>query len=1403
MNNENAILDSRSVLAKPPADEHQAIARHIATEFIRLALGEGETEVIGNKPRSVFFLGSLAQELFDDRVEGGNDTTVAPDDADRLVLEQDDTLLEFTPSEAASVEADDTDDVDSGALHMGERRVAPPSCGLRFHLTELAGEFNAKVRFSVWARARPLPSQFSDMLGREIRPSEMPSRFVSLGTVEVAGTLRLGSLQQDAALLSTGINERLDEIAHRFETTTECYRVPATRLSVPQRVEDVAAWLDAYDGQRFRPTWRAELHQKIRLMQDRRLAVDLRILNRTRVALTESKSREGTLFNATLAVDTNGAPSILRLRPTHFLSSDPRRAPVQTLAMGLACVAEELDGQKGTVATVHVPVHGQNPVEQDDRPGTRIRELVKDPAKNARAFLEALRASRGDWERMLAVVEKDGNAAAVKTARADLAAYEVELIEMARTVQMLERDDEEGRRVQRAFRLTMEAVARTFETKSKGEEVPRWRAFQLGFILAAIPRVIDRAAFARPSSGRPMDYESHADLIWFRTGGGKTEAFQALAIFNAFHDRLRGKHEGVTAWLRFALRALTVQQTQRLVDLAYHAERVRKTAHELDKGVPILGKPFGVGFLVGGAYTPSEVKPPNPKAPPEHQRENTSTAIAEQIRENPKAFVFVQRCPGCGKSTVESSWNQAEWNIVFTCSNPECDVGRLLLDVIDDSLRRNPPSFLVGTIDKIAGVGLTRKFQNFIRSPPWRCPRHGFVRPDFSKRGGGRCGLRCPDPCNEEVGRFVSKHDWAPGLVIIDEVHLLEEELGAFTGQYESILQQVTLAGDDPQPYYVLASATVAGWERHVAHLTGVEGPAARRFPSAPPTEITSFYYRLDQERIQRYFLGLHPHGKTENDAMIHTLRILHSILQQLYRDRPAMERLLGRPVTPDQQARLILPYARTICYVLALRQADGLQHSIDVQLRSYMENNGYEPVIASDTISSRMPSHALAELLNRLEEATIRQDDDPDVVPASSSIAYGIDIANINAMILMGQPRRTSEDIQVTSRTGRKFTGIVFRLFHPVRQRDLVHYLHFHNYHRNQDLLVDEVAVNRFATRTPARTMGGAIMGLIFSTAEDRAGASNPGWFLLNAKAIMNEPGRRQWFEEVLGRVYKTGHAQASDAFRQAVAAQIEINLNLISRAVHDHPQGTPGALASRPMTSLRDVDEGIDILAHEGRDSRSGIIADAGLKDRTMQRSRVQVIFNHAPEQTYEFGNVRAIVKTLFIDRAFDQGDVDKINRVVMATRLLPELRRAPELQNLVFAPDAADRLANSLEPVRPGRVKCVVFPLTLRCRRCKHTWQLNRTSANMRCPRDQDHGVGDQLRHMAVHDCGEAYSLWVPDCPNGHGGALMHLDDRPQEVSRWTWHCGVLTAGRKCTWSRRVIQRCFRCNPSGGGG
>ena len=241
-----------------------------------------------------------------------------------------------------------------------------------------------------------------------------------------------------------------------------------------------------------------------------------------------------------------------------------------------------------------------------------------------------------------------------------------------------------------------------------------WRAFQFAFLLANLRAIVE-----------PAEDSAIVDIVWFATGGGKTETYLGLLITAAIHDRLRGKITGISAWSRFPLRMLSLQQMQRFADAIAAAELVRRE-------YGIGGDPFSLGFLVGSGATPNSIKPdPEDNDPWDPDDESM-----------PGRLKVLQRCPFCGGNTIETAFNRLDWKLEHRCTNEQCPWPETALPfyVVDDELYRFLPTIVVGTLDKAATIAMQQAMRGLVGAPWGVCdqPSHGFV---YAPRGQLAAGL--------------------------------------------------------------------------------------------------------------------------------------------------------------------------------------------------------------------------------------------------------------------------------------------------------------------------------------------------------------------------------------------------------------------------------------------------------------------------------------------------------------------------------------------------------------------------------------------------------------------------------------------------------------------------------------
>lgn len=406
-----------------------------------------------------------------------------------------------------------------------------------------------------------------------------------------------------------------------------------------------------------------------------------------------------------------------------------------------------------------------------------------------------------------------------------------------------------------AMNETMAAVARE-------KQYDEWRLFQLAFILANL------ASFVTRERAYHRWYDEERDdavtLLYFATGGGKSEAFLGLLTFLLFFDRLRGKSRGVSALLRYPLRLLTIQQAQRTAKVLAKAERVRRQHH-------YSGAPFEIGFWVGKSGSPNSLRDRSLKDVPrldqvpieaeaQYRRDNRRYAAAY------KAWSKLPYCPFCNSPTALRRMSEEQGPVAHVCTDSNCFANGgsyepLPFFICDQDIYAIAPSVLLGTVDKLALIGHSprtiRRILAMFGAAPWVHERTGRLTvPDSRDLQAGAKSAECLTITPAYATGIPLFHDPFPALIVQDEAHLLDESLGTFAGLFESTLDAMldelaaplgSVIAFDPgasrrrRAKVVAASATVARPERQLQHLYQRKIPAIR-FPHPGPDLYRSFY---------------------------------------------------------------------------------------------------------------------------------------------------------------------------------------------------------------------------------------------------------------------------------------------------------------------------------------------------------------------------------------------------------------------------------------------------------------------------------------------------------------------------------------------------------------------------------
>lgn len=864
-------------------------------------------------------------------------------------------------------------------------------------------------------------------------------------------------------------------------------------------------------------------------------------------------SADGTFVLATILVVNKSPSEIRQIRDTNLyevsfdingLSYEPFRLEAlpdsfrydrRVGIYGVNCGVELL--QNGIIRSVDAPtVNRLRPkywTVEETPPDLRFSTLANDPIRSARYLLERL-TSWGDtyWgEGSLRARAVQESWTPTMCAEANEAAAEFgqEVGRLRGGIALLEANE----RVCRAFRLMNAAMERATSNKRYHE----WRPFQFGFLLANLAALLDS------ETEREI-----ADVVWFATGGGKTETYLGLIVTAAFLDRLRGKSTGLTAWSRFPLRMLSLQQTQRFADVLAAAESVRQEQR-------IEGAPFSLGFLVGQGATPNSLK----TDPKDYEPDVDDDQM-------PASYRVLLRCPFCNRDEIEMAFNRRLWRLEHRCRNEECDWKEEALPfyIVDHEIYRYLPTVIVGTLDKAAVISMEAAMRGLVGAPSGCCsePEHGFTYAPRAKRPHGclvpGCrGERRPLPMKPEL--------FGATLRLQDELHLLKDSLGAVDSHYEALYDglQHDLCGLKPK--ILASSATLSGYEKQIDALYRRR---ARVFPVAPPTAGAGFW-TADSPLVMRRFVALAPRGVTLEYMVDNLVTTLQRAVRWLIDDPVAAAAEIG--ITTETIPELVSLYGTNVVYGNTLRDLDAVDRSLEtqVQLRDGQIN--------TDSLTSRRDFEDVREILRRLEQPEDEFGDRLHVITASSMMSHGVDIDRLNVMCMLGMPLTTAEFMQATARVGRTWPGLVFVALKMARERDAAIHRLFEKYVEQGDRFVEPVPITRRSRRVLDRTVAGLELARILMVHEPNAGRSLVSLDQLRRYLLSNST---ETSELATLSEYLALHGPLDDRLKQ----DLEKWLENFYRNVRSPPPGARFASGlsptGDPMMSLRDVEEQAQIF-------------------------------------------------------------------------------------------------------------------------------------------------------------------------------------------------------------------------------
>lgn len=931
------------------------------------------------------------------------------------------------------------------------------------------------------------------------------------------------------------------------------------------------------------PKWAVTIHVDSQGESDGR-AIRVRILlaNATSAfddSVKDTGLQERALFDAHLKVTIRGGalvPFDFLLAPKDY-KSNPKMP-----AKGINCVAILTPDAPTTVATETLPLFEQPLYRTRDVLSVPFTALVADDAlPTLQRVADAMDEYLARWDGFLG----EGAASAfsqsgVDACRRERDAFQSEIERYRLGVSALQ----DNAALLEAFRLMNRGFVRLAE-RSRGR-ISSWRLFQIGFIVSQMPSLAVRELSRSRSdtfAATLRDMLRDVAILWFPTGGGKTEAYLGLIAVALLFDRLRGKTRGLTAWMRFPLRMLSLQQLERL-------GRVIAVLNELraEHATIQTGDPFAMGYFVGDGNTPNYVS------------ENEMREL-EQKPARREDMKLLRKCPHCG-SAVSIEARRADWRIAHTCTNMACfsnvspslgtQRGSLPIYIVDNEIYRYLPAVLVGTVDKLAIIGRSRHFAHLVRGAVQRCPQHGYTSYDECIEKFSGCSVK-----KRDLSRLSEIADPGPSLLIQDELHLLRAELGVFNGHYEGLLNYLGSEIYLP-PKVLAATATIEAYDTHAFHLYLSR---SQRFPQPAWRAGESFYATSEPPEFRRFYVGVLGHTRGIEEPALRALAIYGEEVRQMkIAPRRALE-VMGRLDLTDADAADVLRlYDLELCYVNRKATGGSVIDKLNSLERNFLRDGLGQ--ITSKLLTGDQSMDEVGATLDRIDKE--RSDTGEmrlDIVVATNLISHGVDLERINMMTLCGMPSHYAEYVQATSRCARSHPGLVTVCFRATDPREISQFEFFPVMHQHMDRLIEAVAVNRFASFAPRKTVPGILAGLLlckftpelYGTAISRPLDHVP---TLNV-ALGNKPGTKTGTQSGCIRL---------DNLRSAIQRIIGVDtvrppaspsqVENIRGRVNDVLDDLIGAIARslesqlkdvlKPLTSFRDVDEGIDFGSVDSAD-------------------------------------------------------------------------------------------------------------------------------------------------------------------------------------------------------------------------
>ena len=774
-----------------------------------------------------------------------------------------------------------------------------------------------------------------------------------------------------------------------------------------------------------------------------------------------------------------------------------RDRPEYAVGHGCAAIWDAEGGAGATeVRSVILPIHELARVDprKSNEPGLDMRllgGLGADgvPGDRLSGLLSPLAEAYEEWiegiERQVASLPPDLR----EQANEHIAGCRLVHERIVEGIQLLGGSGEQSELARKAFCFSNRAMAlqlsrsevalrrRRHEEPIRADEVPTlWYPFQLAFILLNLPPLVDRSHIDRMT----------CDLLWFPTGGGKTEAYLGLTALVLALRRMRPPtpglraEGGVSVLMRYTLRLLTVQQFQRATALLCACEILR-----IDEGVWGV-ESFSIGLWVGTKATPNSYSDPN------GYWGDGAKEILQKWRDNKPINggtpAQLLSCPWCGASLGPCQYEADDYErrVKIFCSDDDCDfapanhrgLDGIPAHTVDEQIYRHVPSLIIATVDKFAQMAWNGRIQSLFGRVERYCSRHGYISTGEEQHPKTRHNANNTRGWPSATIARVSPFE-PPDLIIQDELHLISGPLGTLVGLYETAVDGLASVEVEERypPKVVASTATIRQADEQVGSLFN------RSLTIFPPPGLDStdswFATEIDPAKEPgRLYLGVFAPGKSVKTALVRVFATLLSRAARLHEQAP----LEGDA------------YMTLVAYFNSLRELGGavrlaeddVPGRIGVLSSRSRREFARRVIFERHELTSNKTAEDVPKILSWLDRQFPLGKSPPgeypvDILFASNMISVGVDIDRLGLMVVNGQPKATAEYIQATSRVGRQTPGLITTVYNWTRPRDISHYERFKSYltsglYRH----VEPTSITPFSSRARDKGLAGVLTSLI-----------------------------------------------------------------------------------------------------------------------------------------------------------------------------------------------------------------------------------------------------------------------------------------------------------------------------------